>query len=101
MCDDEHLAALMLDQPASPGQGRRISEWSPELEMLTNLYDRAGELIAAVVAAAGAKPPKVRPAARPTTALQRVRRRQHLAAHRSLVARLLPHQAVQQPPISG
>lgn len=72
-----------------------MSEYSPEFEMLANLYDRLGDLIQATIAAQGGKPPKVKPYPRPSTALDRVRERRRYDKHRRLVARVLPHKTQQ------
>jgi hypothetical protein len=45
-----------------------MREWSPELEMLAAIADRVGEVIQAVIAAQGGKPPKIAPMTRPRTA---------------------------------
>ncbi|HEX8632244.1 MAG TPA: hypothetical protein VF755_29145 [Catenuloplanes sp.] len=99
LADDEQLAEQLLDRPPGPGRVP-MSEFSPELEMLTNVFDRLGELIQAVTAAAGGKPPKVRPHPRPRTAMDRVRQRRSMAKHRTVVARMLPA-GVQPPPAPG
>jgi hypothetical protein len=70
-----------------------MAEYSPELEMLTNVFDRLGDLIQATIAAQGGKAPKVRPYPRPKTALDRVKEQRRLAKHRRIVARVLPQQA--------
>jgi hypothetical protein len=94
LTSDEQWAAAVLDNPPPDGPPtRRMADWTPELEMLTNLYDRVGELIQVTVATAGGKPRKVQPAPRPTTALERARRHRREAKHRSLVSRVLPHRA--------
>lgn len=71
-----------------------MSEYSPELERLTDLLDRIGELIAVVAVTGGVRSqPQLKPAPRPVTAMERLRERRRKAKHRSLTARLLPHQA--------
>lgn len=77
------------EKPASV----RMSDYSPELERLTDLVDRVNELIQATIAVAGVKPKSVKAAPRPTTVLERVRKRNREKKHRDLVARLLPHKA--------
>lgn len=77
---DEDLAAQAAEQPPAPGASAvRMREWSPLLEMLTVIADRQADLIQAVIAAAGGKPPKIKPLPRPKTALDRLRspRKQH------------------------
>jgi hypothetical protein len=92
LADDDDLAEQLLRQPASGGRAAApMSQFSLELEMATNTYDRLGELIQAVTAAAGAKPPKIVAYPRPRTATDRVRARHARTKHRSLVARLLPN----------
>jgi hypothetical protein len=66
-----------------------MAEYSPELEMLTNVFDRLGDLIQATIAAQGGKAPKVKPYPRPKTALDRVKEQRRLAKHRRIVARVL------------
>jgi hypothetical protein len=66
-----------MPAPASPPI--RMRDWSMELEMLSLLADRLGEVIKAVVAVAGGKPPRIPPMPRPKTASDELRdpRRQH------------------------
>lgn len=95
--DDEEWAEQVLSLPQRAQRPRvDMADWSPELERLTDLYDRLGELIRAVVAGAGAKPKRVAPAPRPTTALDRMRARKRRATHDRLVSVLLPDK-VEQP----
>ena len=88
---DEELAATLPDAPGE--QVERWSEWSPERDTLVVIADRIGQLIAAQVAAAGGRPPKVAPLPRPTTASARVRQARRWQQHQRLVAQLLPHKA--------
>ncbi len=76
---DEELAAQAAKLPAPKGPPVRMRDWSPELEMLTILIDRLGEVIKAVVAVQGGKPPKIQPMPRPKTAADDLKdpRRQH------------------------
>mgnify|MGYP006199840543 CR=1 FL=1 len=68
-----------------------MADWSPELETLTAAVDRLGDVVKAVVATIPkAKVPKIPPMPRPRTALDRVRQRRRVRAHRALVARVLP-----------
>ncbi len=103
MTADEDLAAEMLrqDRP-EPRPQRRMSDWTPEVELLSVVVDRLAELSQTVAASRGAKPRQIAPAPRPVTATDRVRERQRLVKHRSIVARVLPHKAAQyQPDSSG
>ena len=76
MADDEELAEQWADAPESPSTGPRLSEYTPEVAGLDKIYDRLGELIAITVQAhSGKKAPRIRPAKRPETALEKVRKR--------------------------
>lgn len=95
MVEDEEYAEAVLrhdtDEPRTKPR-RFMNEWSVEVELLSQLLDRVGELIAVSMVAAGAKKaPKVPPAPRPMTAIERVRNRLRVANHNTLVARVLPH----------
>lgn len=94
LTDDDEWAEQVIDAPqpkAAPSV--RLADWSPELEMLTNIYDRLAELIRVQAMAAGGKPKKAPPAPRPLTALDRVRARRRKRQHNRLVSVLLPHKA--------
>jgi hypothetical protein len=99
MVEDEEYAEAVVDmdkrqEPAKPR--RHMAEWSVEVELLSSLLDRLGELISVSMVAAGAKKaPKVAPAPRPATAFERVRNRRRWQQHHSLVARVLPAQNTQ------
>jgi hypothetical protein len=95
VADDEQLATFLLSRPDGHSKKpsaptRRLSEYSAEVEVLSAILDRLGEVTQAIVASAGAKPRKVTPAPRPVTALERMRTRRALTKHRSLVSRVLP-----------
>lgn len=89
--DDEAAQVLAAIPEHETGKGPRLSEWSPERERLDAIYDRLGEVVQAVVGSNGGRPPKIRPAQRPSTAVDRARRQLAFKQHQSLVARLLPH----------
>lgn len=96
LSEDEEVAEEFLstkgnDRPR--GAGPRISEWSPELERLTDLVDRMGEVMVAVIASQGGKPPKLRPHARPRTAIDRLREKRRYEHHKKVVARVLIERA--------
>jgi hypothetical protein len=76
---DEELAEQAVRSPAPKGPAVRMRDWSPQQEVLTLLVDRLGEVIQAVIAAQGGKPPKITPMPRPKTAADELRdpRRQH------------------------
>lgn len=92
MSEDERLAELVLAQPEPTEKPptRRWSEYSVVVEMLTAIFDRLGEVPNAIAAANGAKPRKLKPAARPVTAIDKVRERRAHRKHRSIVSRVLP-----------
>lgn len=93
---DEELALEVLRRPEKKTQPRRrMSEWSPEVELLSTVVDRISELIQAIAAGHGAKPTKIAPQPRPETAHERVQLRERIRKHEALVARVLPHKASQ------
>lgn len=96
MSNDEDLAAALLSRPkderSKQARRPRVSEYSPELERLIDVVDRLGEVMAATVAAAGGKPPKVRPQPRPETAMDRLREQQRYLKHKRTVSRVLVQQ---------
>ncbi|WP_431881817.1 hypothetical protein [Micromonospora chalcea] len=101
LTDDEDWARAILarpdpDEPAPPSV--RLADWSPELEMLTNLYDRLGELVRVVAMTGGGKPARPKPAPRPRTAIDRIRARQRKAKHARVVRAMLPHKATEAAP---
>lgn len=90
--NDDEMAEQVLRQPESQQRGSRrprISEWSAEMEKLTDLVDRMGEVMQAVVASAGGKPPKVHPQPRPKTAVDRLREKKRYEHHRKVVSRVV------------
>lgn len=91
LANDEELAEQMLrrDRGEEKKAKRRLSDWSPTVEVLTAILDRLGELTQAVAALGGAKPRKVPRAPYPVTAFDRVRNRNRSERHRSLVSRVL------------
>lgn len=94
LAGDEELAELIIAHPAPPSAaGPRVSEWSPERAALAEISDKLSTLTAAVIAAAGAKPPRLSPSPRPQVAADRLRERRREADHLSLVARVIPDPA--------
>ena len=91
--DDPEYAGWVLSLPEQPSRGPRMSEWTPDVARLTDIYDRLGELVAAVIATAGGKPPKLVPSRRPRTELDRLRDRSAQARHAGLVAEVKAAQA--------
>lgn len=92
MTEDEDLAERILDNPpAEAGPPVRMADWSPELEALYLTVDRLGEVVKAVVATIPkARLPQITPMPRPRTAVDKIRQRRRVVAHRALVARVLP-----------
>lgn len=89
----EHQLAADDDAPSASNKPP-LESWSPEVEWLAANFDRMGELIQAVVAGIpGGKPPRIRPAPRPETALDRARRRRAWTRHDALVAEVEAAQA--------
>lgn len=88
---DEQLAERLLDRPTDrKPPRRRLSDWSVQVELLTAILDRLGELTQAIAALGGAKPKKVPSAPVPATAMDRLRNRKRFEKHHSLVSRVLP-----------
>lgn len=86
------LARALIDEPDPPAQPRRrMSEYSVQVEMLTAILDRLGEVVQAIASSAGAKPRKLKPAPRPVTAMETLRHKRSEHKHRQIVARVLPH----------
>lgn len=91
MAMDEQLAERMADRPQPKGPTRRrMSDWSVQVELLTSILARLGEMTQAIAALGGAKPRKVPPPPLPQTAMDRVRNRKRFEKHHALVARVLP-----------
>jgi hypothetical protein len=72
---DEELAAQVASRPPvdKPGKSSvNMRDWSPLLEMLTVIADRQADIIQAIIASQGGKPPKIRPLPRPKTAIEKL-----------------------------
>lgn len=69
---------------------RRVSEWTPAVELLSGIFDRLGEQTQVTAALGGANPRKVPTAPYPATAIERARHRRRIQNHRALVARVIP-----------
>lgn len=85
---DEEWAKAQTGDPKV--RAERLSEWSPEVAMMANAFDRLGNLMAVMIAVAGGKPPTITPHPRPITASQRLERQRQDADHDALVRRLTP-----------
>lgn len=88
--DPEHVQAIV---EATEGQQTAyhppMSEWHIENEQLATVADLLQNVIQAIVASNGAKPPKMKPMARPRSEFDAARERAKLSNHRKLVARVL------------
>jgi hypothetical protein len=77
---DEDLAREVAQRPEMPkAAAMRMRDWSPELEAMATAIDRIGEVVQAVIASQGGKPPKIKPFPRPKTATDKLNdpRQQH------------------------
>jgi hypothetical protein len=56
-----------------------MRDWSPLMEAMAVQIDRLGDVVQAIIAAQGGKPPAIKPFPRPKTAADKLRdpRRQH------------------------
>lgn len=75
--DDPEVAEQLAAQPEPKGQPRpALSEFGPEVALLTDIKDRLAEVIAAVISTVpGSKPPKIPQSPRPTTGVAKARKR--------------------------
>ena len=78
----ERLATETKGPPPPPP----LSEFTPQVAMLADIMDRLGDVVIATIASQGGKPPKIPPAPRPKTAVDRLRAQREREAHESLVA---------------
>jgi hypothetical protein len=85
LAEDDDLA---MNSPEPKARTPRLTEYSPETAAIV---DRLGDVISAVIAAAGGTPPKIPPYPRPETAADRVRARRRMERHYDTVRRVLPH----------
>ena len=94
--DDEWAKQVLAKDPAEKPPKARMSDWSPEVERLTDLCDLVMEAIRTMAGLKGLKPGPPKPMPRPVTALERARRRKRERTHKSLVSRMLPHEAARR-----
>lgn len=94
MATDPELAKQVLGLPdgARSAQWRRSHrDYTAEVEMLSAVFDRLGELIRTVAASRGARSRQPTAAPRPIAAIERIRRQSAEEKHRRLTARVLPN----------
>lgn len=91
LTEDVDLAERIASrpEPKSSAPKRRMTDWSPTVELLSAVVDRLAELTQAVASLGGAKPRKLPCAPRPVTAMERVRNRKRYEKHRALTERVL------------
>jgi hypothetical protein len=74
---DEELAAEVAKQPEKKdkdkAQSVRMRDWSPLMEAMAVQVDRLGDIVQAVIAVQGGKPPRIEPFPRPKTAIEKLR----------------------------
>lgn len=84
--NDPDVAEWIAAQPEKPGSGRpALRDFTPEVASLYDVVDRLGEVVAAIIASAGGKPPAVTPLPRPRTGIEKARARKARERHLSLV----------------
>lgn len=92
--DDPEVAALVAAQPEKESRRRpALRDFTPEVATLYDICDRLGEVVAAVIAAAGEKPPKIQPLLRPITGVERARIAVEKQKHLDLVDDVMAAQA--------
>lgn len=94
MFNDPEVADLLAAQPEQDGPppAPPWSTYTAERASLDNVIDRLGELIVAVCAAGGLKPPSIQPMRRPVTGVDLARLRRDKKAHDDLVAEVMAAQ---------
>ncbi len=100
LATDEELAQEIARLPDSeldrPGEWTRSHrDYTAEVEMLTAVFDRLGELILVSAASRGARGKPASPGPRPANAIEKVRRRLTRERHDNLVARVLKNRRKQ------
>lgn len=90
LAQDDEIQDGTVTPPSGQPTGPPLTEFSPEVEILTAAVDRLGEVANAVIAAAGGKPRPVRPWPRPVTAADRSRARERAEVQRDLEQQLFP-----------
>jgi len=97
LATDEELAEQVAEMPETDDRPaawtRSHRDYTPEVEMLTAVYDRLGELIRVTAAMRGArgKPPPLGP--RPVHAFEKYRKQKLRRNHDQLVSRLITNKS--------
>lgn len=93
MATDDKLAEQLSESDEATGHAgtwsRSHRDYTPEVEMLSAVFDRLGEVVRVVAATMGSRSKPPSPAPRPVSAIERVRRRRAVEKHRKLAARVL------------
>jgi hypothetical protein len=92
LATDEAMAEQVAELPEesqSTAWLRSHRDYTAEVEMLTAVYDRLGELIRISAAVRGARGKPPAPGPRPTYAIDRIRKRRTRQKHDQLVSRLI------------
>lgn len=97
LATDEEMAeqvAKLPEEDRSTSWVRSHRDYTAEVEMLTAVFDRIGELIRISAAARGARGKPPAPGPRPAYAIERIRKRETRQRHDQLVTRLLKKKPV-------
>jgi hypothetical protein len=92
LATDEELAERFAELPDTQPRAtwsRSHREYTPEVEMLSAVFDRLGEVIRAIAASRGALGKPAPPAPRPVSAFERVRHRLARRKHERFAARVV------------
>jgi hypothetical protein len=97
LATDEEMAeqaAELPDDDRKASWQRQHRDYSAEVEMLTAVFDRLGELIRITAAVHGGRGKPPPPGPRPVYAIERIRRRHTKNRHDQLVGRLIKKKPV-------
>lgn len=91
--DDEFAEQMLEAYEEAPDMGPELTDYSPVIERLDTLSDQVQDMVGVLIAVNGGKPPKVKPAKRPSTALTRAKAMQSRKRYSSLVSEVEEAQA--------